>query len=498
MSIRNLDWSPLDLGSDPVRADPDAVDAAQKRYQHIAETIDDATAKLQMIVDTNSDSLAGQYVGGLKSDAGSLNDRLKKAAVRYHDVANEIGKYEPDLHQGLTETAGALADAEAAQSAQTKANGMPDPKKNPDGAVPADQQQAGDDKNKAVSAANDQMTAAKQRLTNALDALNVAGKRFGDAVNCKNYKDGLTDSFKDKLDAVMAKISQIFAIIGMILGALAILIPGVDVIVLAGVVAGAVTLVANIVLYHDGKGSVLDVVLGAVGLGLAGLGAIASVVGKGLSSAAKGAASFGGRGPNNFPMVPLRPPGAAGAGGAGRGVPNFSRPFGPGNAPAPRPVPNFSRPFGPGNTPAPRPVPNFSRPFGPAPAPSNAATQWQNLSDWFNNPATNALLGKFGFTTPDVGFWASALAQFKDAGTMWATLFSDPAKFAADFGGIIAGLGGARGLAAVLGAVGRPISPLWYAWGGLNGAFGMGAGFIYTGGRLQGWIPAVAGPGGQL
>ena len=501
MTVRNLgDWSPLDLDSDPVHADPDAVRSAQQRYQHIAATIDDATGKLGRIVDTGSDSLAGQYVQGLQSASGSLKDRLAKAGVRYHDVADEIGKYEPDLDHGLSETAGALTDAEAAQDAKTKAVGMPDPQKGSDGTVSPDEQAKGDAKTKATGAADDQVSAAKTRLDNALNALNVAGKRFGDAVNCKNYDDGLTDSFKDKLDAVMAKISQIFAIIGMILGVLAILIPGVDVLVFAGVVAGAVTLVANITLYADGKGSLADVILGAVGLGLAGLGAIASVVGKGISSAAKGIATAAGRprpvpvgGGGGIPLVPLRPIGAAG----GRPVTNFSRPFGPTN---PRPVPNFSRPFGPGNTPggaaagAGRPVPNFSRPFGPPP--SNAATDWKNTSDWFNNPATNWLIGKLGGTTPDIGFWGSAANGFKGAGSSWAGLLTDPAKFGKDFAGIIAGVKGPQDLAAVVAAAGLgEISPLWYVWGGLNGAFGVGAGFVYTGGRLQGWIPAANPPG---
>ncbi|MFI1096369.1 hypothetical protein [Streptomyces sp. NPDC020917] len=496
MSVRNLDWSPLDLDSDPVRADPDVVRDAQKRYQHIADTIDDAVAKLQKIVDTGSDSLAGQYVDGLKSDAGSLKDRLTKAAVRYHDVATEIGRYEPDLDRGLSETAGALTDAEEARNAQTKAKALPDPQKGSDGTTSPEEQAKGTAKDKATTDADGQLAAAKKRLDDALGALNVAGKRFGDAVNCKKYDDGLSDSFKDKLDAIMAKISQIFAIIGMILGVLAILIPGVDVLVFAGIVAGAVTLVANVVLYADGKGSVLDVVLGAVGLGLAGLGAAVSLIGKGMSSAAKAAASFRPR-PAPAPpgggiqMVPLRP---IGAGGAGRPVPNYSRPFGPGNTPPPRPIPNYSRPFGPGNLPPGRPVPNFSRPFGP-PAP-NAANQWQNLSEWFNNPATNWLLGKLGAITPDVGFWASAWAQLKGAGSMWATLLSDPLKFGKDLGSILTGLKGAQDLAAIMRAAGLgAISPLWYVWGGINGAFGIGAGFVYTGGRLNGWIPAVNPPG---
>ncbi|MEY9847885.1 hypothetical protein [Streptacidiphilus sp. MAP5-3] len=504
MSVRNLgDWMPLGLGSDPVRADPDAVSAAQQRYQHIADTIDDATAQLQKIVGTNSDSLAGQYVQGLQSAASSLNDRLTKAGVRYHDVASQISTYEPDLEQGLSETAGALSDAEAAQNAQTKASSMPEPQKSSDGSISPDEQAKGDAKTKATDNANAQLTAAKTRLNNAMDALNTAGKRFGDAVNSKNYKDGLTDTFKDKLDAVMAKISQVFAIIGMILGALAILIPGVDVLVLASVVAGAITLIANITLYHDGKGSLADVILGAVGLGLAGLGAIASVVGKGISAAAKAVAVAGktrpvplGGGDGSIPLVPLRPVGGAG----GRPVPNFSRPFGPGNE---RPVPNFSRPFGPGNRPggpvgqgfgAGRPIPNFSRPL-PQPAP-NAAADWKNLSDWFNNPATNFLLGKGGATTPEVGFWGSAGQQLGDVGDMWKGLLTNPLQFGKDLGSIIAGVKGAQGLQDVVGAAGLgKISPLWYVWGGLNGAFGAGAGFVYTGGRLNGWIPALNPPG---
>ncbi|MEY9874617.1 hypothetical protein ABH931_004117 [Streptacidiphilus sp. MAP12-33] len=472
MSIRSLDWSPLGLDADPVHADPDVVDAAQKRYTHIATTIDDAVAKLQQIVETNSDSLAGQYVGGLKDESGSLKDRLGKAAVRYHDVATQIGLYEPDLDRGLSETAGALTDAEDARNDQTKAQALPDPQKNPDGTTSPAEQQKGDDKKKAEDDANAKVTAAQTRLNNALDALNVAGKRFGDAVNSKNYDDGLTDSYKDKLDAVMAKISQIFGIIGMILGVLAILIPGVDVLVLAGVVAGAVSLVANAVLYHDGKGSVLDVVLGALGLGLAGLGGLASVIGKGLANEAKGFANLFGRARPNVAGQPLthNPP---------------LLQFGPD---APLELNPIGGPAGSSVFVQTRMAPQDF------PVPQNAATGWTNMSDWFNNPGTNWLLGKAGAVTPEFGFWQSAGMQFGKAGELWGSLFSNPLKFGQDWAGVVGGYSGFRDLSAIRGAIGDSISPLWFVWGGLNGAFGMG-GLIYTGGRLQGWIPAVNPPG---
>lgn len=283
MSVRNLgDWSPLDLDSDPVYADPDKIDEAQKRYQKISDTLDDAIAKLTKIVDQGSDSLAGQYVEGLKSDASDVKDSLSKASVRYRDVASQIKIYQPHLQEGLDETAGALDDARDAKDAQTKAKAMPDGKKNDDGTLSPDEQQIQDAKDKATNAADDALSAAKNRLNNAMNALNTAGKAFGDAVNCNNYDDGLTDSLKDKIDAVFKEIGYVFGIIGMILGVLAILIPGVDLIVFAGLAAGVVSLVSSAVLYADGDGSLLDVVLGAVGLGvgIAGLGL--GALGKGL------------------------------------------------------------------------------------------------------------------------------------------------------------------------------------------------------------------------
>ena len=475
MSIRNLgDWSPLDRHSDPVHADPDMVQSAQKRYQHISTTIDDVVTRLQKIVDTNSDSLVGQYVSGLKDDAGSIKDKLSKAAVRYSDVAGEIAKYEPDLDVGLKETAGALDDARAAKTAQTKASALPDPQKASDGTVSAEEQQKATDKTKATAAADTDLANAKKRLTNALDALNVAGKRLGDAVNCKKYNDGLTDSFKDKLNAVMAMISKIFGIIGMILGVLALLIPGVNLLMLASVVAGAVALVADSVLYANGEGSILDVVLGAVGLGLAGLGAIASVVTKGRANSAKAAAGAVSKirpVPKNPPHLEFNPgalgedislrPGAA-AGAAGKGGPSVRAGFN-----------------------------SVPEDFIPS---SNPATNWTSTSDWFNNPATNWLLGKGGLPTADVGFWKSFVSQGKGGLGMWSTLFSDPLKFGKDWAGVIGGLGGFRDLSAIMGAVGGKISPLWFVWGGLNGAFGIGA-LIYSGGRAQEWIPSVNPPG---
>ena len=203
-------------------------------------TIDDAVAKLQKIVDAGEEGLRGEWVGPLlKKDAESLKGDLGKAAVRYRDVATEIRKYEPELQHAITEVAAATAAEDDGNASLTRANAMPDPQKGPDGVIPPEEEQKAAEK-RAQEAAS-QTTAAKNRLVNALNDLDVAGKRLGDAVNCKNYDDGLTDKINWRVMAIFKKISEIFGIIAMVLTALAFLIPGLNVLAIAGMAAPALS-----------------------------------------------------------------------------------------------------------------------------------------------------------------------------------------------------------------------------------------------------------------
>jgi hypothetical protein len=343
---------------------------------------------------------------------------------------------------------------------------MPDTQKNPDGSLTADGQSQQTTKTNAQNSADDQLNAAKARLTNAMDNLTSAGTKLGDAVNCNNYNDGLTDSAKDKLDAILKILSTVFGAIGMFLAGLALLIPGLNVLVLGGVLAGIGGLVVDSILYHDGQGSVLDVVFGALGIGLAGIGAGVAQLAKGLASGARATAnaveSVGDQAPHldfsdgafgdNIELGNLDEPLPAGGGGQGGG-----------NVIATN---------------------NFI-------TPQNAATDWANISDWYNNPLVNAALGKLGGVTPDVGFWKSLETQFGAAKNMWGSVFSDPIGFLSEFGGVLGGWSGYRDLASIMGAVDEGISPLWFAWGGISGLFGVGYGLGYTGGRLTGSIPDV-------
>ena len=286
MSVRNLgDWSPLDLDKDPIYTDVERIEEARKRYHKIAVTIDDAITRLGKIVDVGSDNLVGQYVEGLKSEATSIRDNLTKAKVRYDDVASEIKKYQPNLDLALDDTEKALVAARAARAARSTADDMADPQPVEDGTIPPEEQEKSVLKKRAIEDADSDLTNAKNKLTNAMDALNTAGKSFGDAVNSKRYEDGLSDSGWDKFINSLKIVAKVFSWIGIAIAILAIFIPGVGVIV-AGLMAGVITLGIDIALYAYGEGSIADVVMAAVGLGLFAVAGLSAL--RGLGSVAKG------------------------------------------------------------------------------------------------------------------------------------------------------------------------------------------------------------------
>ncbi|GAA3183358.1 MULTISPECIES: hypothetical protein [Streptomyces] len=441
--IRSYDWSPLDLDADPVRADLDAVHEAQKQYKSIADTIDDALAKLEKIISSNSDSLAGQYVEGLKSDAESIKADLKKAGARYSDVVRESGIYEPHLVKGLDDTKKALHKAEDARAKQNTAKAMPDPQKDSHGEISDEEQEKGDEKNKAVKGADDKLAEAKKDLQNALDALNDAGTRFGDAVNCDRYDDGLTDSGWDRFVDWLARIgSDLFGWVAAAFAILALLIPGVNVIALAAFVTAGISFAISAVLYSEGKGSLLDVILGAVGLGAAGLSAIVTVWGKIEAAAAR---SLAGQ---------LQPPrNAWGISGDATEM--------------------------------------FGIPTGPAAAGRMAeALRWVNMSEWFNNPAFNWLLRGLDIVTPDLGFMASFWKQLKSAWDLWKSLGNAPGAFFKNFLASLLGIQEARGFAAVFRSAGFPV-PRWVFLAGFAGASFNFFSLIYSILRLRKLFPDV-------
>ncbi|MGL4178852.1 MAG: hypothetical protein ACRCSN_22585, partial [Dermatophilaceae bacterium] len=481
------DWSPLDRDSDPVDVDLEKIAAAQDRYQHISTTIDDAVRTLEKISSGAIDVSKGKYADALREESTKLKDKLGKAGVRYRDVAAEIAKYEPDLEAALDGSAKALEDARAAEDAQASAAAMPEPQPDQDGAVSTDERQKGKAKDDAAADANDALAAAKNRLQTTLDDLEVAGTRFADAVTERRYRDdGLKDKDPWRLTEALKDISLAFAVIGLALGAVSILIPGVNALALAGIAAGAVSLGASAKLYDMGEGSLTDVILGAVGLGLAGIGAGFAQAGKQVGAAAR--AGRGGQAsgaPDDIPLGPVsgapRPGSTASSDDAFHTPPTSPRPGSPtgDGSPPPPPPPPTNKPLPPPPTNKPLPPPPTNKPLPPPPTnkplpppPGDAASNFKPMSDFFNNPLINFLIGKSGLVVPEVGFGSSAIAQATKGITALANI-GQPGGLL-NMGIVLAGVSDAAELASVAAAAGQKISPAFYAFGAANQAFNFG------------------------
>jgi hypothetical protein len=501
MSVRNLgDWSVLGIGGDPVGgADPDMVKVAHDRYSKTAAAIDDAVSKLSAMVNANETGQRGQWLDGLNQNAQSFSDNLTKAARRYDDVATQIGIYMPKLQTALDETAAALTQARAANSDLTTAQARPDPAKDDHGQLTDEGHAQEQAKNTAIDDANTALAAAKARLSRATDDLERAGHTLGDAVNCKQYNDGLKGT---AADAVLQQISQILGWIGVAFAALAILIPGANVFALAALTVGGAALAVDSVLYADGEGSVLDVVLGAVGLGF-------GFIGTGLGAALRG---IGNLTKANW----LR-----GITTTATDTVNTDRDIRLGQIFRDNLQVNTGRPLGQdfADTMAGRPTPaaagggpstagNITNEFQSAESQittiENSAiaqvNKFEDLSDWWNNPVTN-WIGKtaFGYNPPAAGWLKSNWIQFKNTNVVSLISSSDSlGDFTKRWGVFMSGIDAPAGAAAIGRFAGAGMPSTWYYATGAGLKTFAWASFGYTIGRNipgSASIPPVSGPG---
>lgn len=450
MTVRDLgDWSPLGRSGDPVHADLDKVQEAGVHYRTVATTLDDAVARLDKILSDTS-GLKGRYADQIRDDAQSVRESLQKAGVRYGDVADQIRTYVPELTTALSETRTALEEARTADGSLRAANGMPEGVADEDGTLPDEERAKDDARSKAVTAAQDAIAEARRRMENALGALDVAGKRFGDAVNCKRYDDGLSDTLKDKVLWFFDKISKALTIIAMVLAFLCLVFPGIAALVAVAAVVAIASLAVTATLYAGGKEGLPDLLFSILGVVTLGIGTAVSLAGKAI------ALGFRGLFRNFAGALRFRPGTMLGAGG---------RPPSPGIE------------LGPVGVGARPPV---GRPPG-----------WVNESDWFNNPLTNWLMGRTSWGrmfVPEVGFWESSWRQVLASGKLWQTIWKNPRAGFTEWAGLVGGWSGYR--AATFALPLDQVSRLWAWWGGISTFLTVVTGFAWAGGRYTEDIPA--------
>lgn len=288
MTARPSDWSALDLGSDPVPGDAEALSGEATHYSSVATTIEAQVARLRRIAD-GDDTLKGDYAEALRESCDELAGDLEKAHGRFDTVGEELGTLVTPLTTALSTTLSALRSAESAREDMRQAEAA--------GYSPGTDL-LGTGTRGADGEEDPALAAAKRKYENAETALGSAQARCRDAVSTwegvagpaasrirdasdDDLKDGRFEGFKAWVKANAGWLKELSKWLGRIVLVLAIAIlilsnPAGWIIALA--VLGSIALLAvDTMLAVAGEGSWGDVALDVLGVVTLGAG---SLIGK--------------------------------------------------------------------------------------------------------------------------------------------------------------------------------------------------------------------------
>jgi hypothetical protein len=303
MPARPGNWPLLGHPSDPVAGDPDELHDLVTYYAKMADTIKTEASVLQRIGSGDTTELKGHSADAIRSRSKSVAASLTQTSGRYDAVARALATYGPALDTARADSARALLDAEAAESARGSSAAMPDPGAN----RPTDAPPLTDAENAqiharttAITGAADSGAQATRRMEGVLGALDAAGKSASSLIRGA-WNDGLVDTRAYKLREGFIKflkvLVKVLMWIGVALAVLAFFIPGLGAAALAGAIVAVSALGASLTLAAMGEGSWLDVIIAVVGVILIGVGVIVAKVvqtahvaalARGTTGAAKG------------------------------------------------------------------------------------------------------------------------------------------------------------------------------------------------------------------
>lgn len=297
-------WLPLGLNTDPVPGDPQRISQEAVKLASIATTISGQIAALQRIAD--SDQNIGQTADKIRSAASALAGDLKPVAARYTQVYSALNGWYPELEDAQRLSLRALDEAEAPYA--TVKNTAP-PKvpgiyqgisgqwqANPFTPLTAAQKTELGNYQTAMNNAEQKLQAAQNLLQQATNLRDTEASHYAGLINSAS-NDSLTDSWWDKFSNwvsehadILKEIAKVLQAIVAVLAVICLLIPGVDLLIIAALAVTALLLLVHTMLAATGNGSWVDVgldILGLLTLGM-GLGAASEV--EALESSASEAA----------------------------------------------------------------------------------------------------------------------------------------------------------------------------------------------------------------
>ncbi|SDO25407.1 hypothetical protein SAMN05216368_11365 [Cryobacterium flavum] len=292
--MRSIDWTPVNLGSDPVPGEPGIVQSGGLSYLEVADAIRSAERRLRNL--DAGGSVVSEAVEALQETANTVADNILRAEKRYRAVGQALLDYAPQLESAQQESQSALESARIARDTadESSAHQRHYLRLAADDTDPV---QALMYTNVAETFETDAVSAsagvglAITRINDAVTSRDRGAETARGSIENITSSDDLNDGWWDNWGKdALAVITDIAGWVSAIAGVLALLVSWIPVVgqllaaallVVAGL-AAVVNAIGNIVLASSGERSWGEAGLSIAGVALSfiGMGAAVKVVGR--------------------------------------------------------------------------------------------------------------------------------------------------------------------------------------------------------------------------
>lgn len=255
---RPTDWTVLDQYTDPVPGSWSQVSSASSRYGRVADAIQQAQADLTRVFE--EEGLQGEAIDALRDVAVEVADRIGRAHARYRGVADALEGYVDPLRTAQDDSVTILNTALDSRDARNYAYEREQyweeqyQRELQTGNDQADLDYARERRDYwsgKLDDANNAITTGITRLNAVIEARDTAANTAGALIAEVENTGGINDDFWDEVDQFLTDnpwIDTALTIAGYVAAALALIaliVPGLNLIVLAVSIVVAAAVIVN-------------------------------------------------------------------------------------------------------------------------------------------------------------------------------------------------------------------------------------------------------------
>lgn len=294
---RPQDWSPVDRSSDPTPGDPDDVADLAARYRRTAEAVRSAASGLDKL--KAKENYVGKGGEKLRERSRDLADQVRRLEERYSEAAAALEDYHPQQYAAQVHADAALSRAHEAARLKRCAQLV---------LQELDQRTPAANETQEPAWVTCERAAAQRDLSHALYELSRAKADIGRAEREQEHAgdtaerrlkkaidgDGLNDTRWDNAFGVVKTFGKVVSVTATVLGLAALFLGWVpvlgEILIAAALIATAMSLMCNLLLFASGKDTWRAAAWDVVTLATFGIGRALTAAGRLSAVAARGRA----------------------------------------------------------------------------------------------------------------------------------------------------------------------------------------------------------------